>query len=311
VYRVELITPDEKDRLFEVYSPRLLYQDKANIYGCCIKLLTDVRRFKEQWEDNFFFMDENMRSHGRLVVLGEGGEPLVRYDPYTNTAFVTGIEYYGWVKSIALAVAGDILEDEHGIYHVHGAAIDVDGRGIAIVAPPKTGKTTHSFGLLRLPESRLVADDWFFVRFFERSVLAFGSEKNSYVEADIAEIWKEFGPLMRDAVFDERGRAIVNVRWIVGRGGVIPMTTMRKVVILKRETEDPAVSRRLEVEEALDFLIQHDFCNPHQLVKDKRKIRIRTEFFRRLLERTEVYMVNTTGPPHATHAEIVQIVRGR
>jgi hypothetical protein len=71
------------------------------------------------------------------------------------------------------------------------------------------------------------------------------------------------------------------------------------------------VSRRLEVEEALDFLIQHDFCNPHQLVKDKRKIRIRTEFFRRLLERTEVYMVNTTGPPHATHAEIMQIVRGR
>ncbi|MEM1689819.1 MAG: hypothetical protein QXX33_05055 [Candidatus Hadarchaeales archaeon] len=309
MYKVELISPDEKDRLFEEYSGRLLYQDKANIYGCCIKLLTDVRRFKEQWEDNFFFMDENIRSHGRLIVLEEEGEPLVRYDPYTNTAFVTGISYYGWIKSIALAIAGDILEDEHGIYHVHGGAIDFDGKGVAIIAPPKTGKTTHSFGLLRLPESRLVADDWFFVRFFERSVLAFGSEKNSYVEADIAEIWQEFRPLIKEAVFDERGRAIVNVRWIVGRGGVVPMTTMRKIIILKRDPSDPKVHRKLDVEEALDFLIRHDFCNPHQLVRDARKIEMRSNFFRRLLERTDVYLVNTTGSPHETHMEIVKLVK--
>ena len=110
-------------------------------------------------------------------------------------------------------------------------------------------------------------------------------------------------------VFDERGRAIVNVRWIVGRGGVIPMTAMRKVVILKRDPGDPVVSRRVDAEEALDFLVAHDFCNPHQLVRDERKMRIRREFFRRLLERTEVHLVNTTGPPHATHAEIVRIVK--
>ena len=73
----------------------------------------------------------------------------VKYDPYTKTAFLTNVDYYGWIKSIALAVAGDILEDEHRIYSVHGAAIDVDCRGVSIIAPSGTGKTTHSWGLLR------------------------------------------------------------------------------------------------------------------------------------------------------------------
>ncbi|MCL2359442.1 hypothetical protein [Candidatus Bathycorpusculum sp.] len=39
-YKVQLISPQEKDHLFESYAPRLLYTSKADIYGCCIKLLT-------------------------------------------------------------------------------------------------------------------------------------------------------------------------------------------------------------------------------------------------------------------------------
>ncbi|MEM3402292.1 MAG: hypothetical protein QW179_04135 [Candidatus Hadarchaeales archaeon] len=309
-YRIELITPGEAWRLLREYSPRFLYRDKANIYGCCIKLLTDLEEVKERWEDNFFFMDDNVRSHGRLAVLKEGGEPLVRYDPYTNTAFITGMDYYGWIKSVALAVAGDILEDEHEIYHIHGAAIDVEGCGVAIIAPPGTGKTTHSFGLLRLKGSRLVADDWFFVRLTERGALGFGSEKNSYVEADIGKIWKEYEGLVEKAHLDQRGRAIVNVRWIVGGGGVIPMLTLRKVILLKRDPADPTITRELAVWEGLEYLLVNDFCNPHQLVKDERKLNMRREFFRRLFELTEVYIVNTVKPPHETHAEIVKLLRG-
>ena len=161
-YVVQLITPEKKMELYDRYSERYLYQKKANIYGCCIKLLTELEDVKEKWDDNFYTMDENIRSHGRLVVLKEkNGKMDVKYDPYTNTAFLTNIDYYGWIKSIALAVAGDVLEDEHEIYHIHGAAIDVDGVGVSIIAPPGTGKTTHSWGLLRLKGARLVADDWF------------------------------------------------------------------------------------------------------------------------------------------------------
>jgi hypothetical protein len=40
-YSIQLISPEEKDRLFEAYDARLLYTSKAEIYGCCIKLLTE------------------------------------------------------------------------------------------------------------------------------------------------------------------------------------------------------------------------------------------------------------------------------
>jgi len=308
-YHVQLITLEEKDQLLKEYETQFLYTCKADVYGCCIKLLTDLEQLKNSWEDNFFSMNENTRSHGRLVVLEESGEPLtVKYEPYTKTAFLFNVDYYGWIKSIALAVAGDVLEDEHGIYSVHGAAIDVGCMGVSIIAPSGTGKTTHSWGLLRLPNARLVSDDWYFVRLSSREPLAFGSEKNCYIEADIAKIWNEYERLVDKARFDQKGRAVVNVRWIVGSGGVIPLVTMRKIILLKRDPEDNKIVGQLTTEEALQYVITHDFCNPHQLVRNEWKMQLRTDFFRKYFGKTEVWLVNTSGTPQETQAEIRRVL---
>jgi len=304
-YAVDLINPEEKDKLYERYEPRLLYTSKAEIYGCCVKILTDSEQTKNKWEDNFFTANENNRSHGRLIVLTEPGQPFsIKYDAYTKTAFLINVDYYGWVKSLALAVAGDVLEDEHRIYSVHGAMIDVNCMGVSIIAPSGTGKTTHSWGLLRIPTARLISDDWYFVRLSSREPLAFGSEKNTYIQADIGKIWNEYERLVDKAQFDQRGRAIVNVRWIVGNGGVIPMATVQKIILLKRDPSDRNIVTALNVKEALQYMLVHNFCNPHQLVKDDRKIAVRTNFFRRLFEQTDVYLVNTTASPHETQDEI-------
>ncbi len=309
-YSVQSITPQEKEQFFEHYHSQLLYTNKAEVYGCCIKLLTDNAKIKDEWEDNFYTMSENTRSHGRLVVLNDPEVPAntVKYDSYTKTAFLLNVDYYGWIKSIALAVAGDVLEDEHRIYSVHGAAIDVGSVGVSIIAPSGTGKTTHSWGLLRLPTARLVSDDWYFVRLSSREPLAFGSEKNCYIQADIGKIWNEYERLVDKASFDSKGRAVVNVRWIVGSGGVIPMTTMKKIILLKRDPQDATLVKPLKTKEALDYLLQHDFCNPHQLVRDSRKIALRTKFFEAFFKQTDVYLVNTTATPQQTQNEIRRVL---
>lgn len=308
-YRTQLIGVEEKNRLLEKYQDRLLYTSKADVYGCCVKLLTDVEGVKILWEDNFFSMSENTRSHGRLIVLDEPGKPMtVQYEPYTKTVFLANVDYYGWIKSIALAVAGDVLEDEHGIHSVHGAAIDVGCTGVSIIAPSGTGKTTHAWGLLRMEDTRLVSDDWYFVRLSNREPLAFGSEKNCYIEADIGKIWNEYERLVDKARFDQKGRAVVNVRWIVGSGGVIPLVTMKKIILLKRDYNDEKVVARLKADEALKFIVARDFCNPHQLVKDKRKIQLRTNFFRRFFDQTDIYLVNTTGTPQDTQTAIRKLL---
>jgi len=308
-YIVHLISPEDKERLFQIYESRLHYTCKADVYGCCIKLLTDSESTKNEWEDNFFSANENTRSHGRLVVLNEPDQPLsIQYDPYTKTAFLINVDYYGWIKSIALAVAGDLLEDDHKINSVHGASIDVDGVGVSIIAPSGAGKTTHSWGLLLAQNARLISDDWFFVRLSNRLPLAFGSEKNCYIDADLGKIWNAYEGLVDKTRFDLKGRAIVNVRWIVGGGGVIPMTTMQKIILLKRDAQDSAIAKHCTTDEALEFMIEKNFCNPHQLVRDTRKMELRKNFFRRFFEQTDVYLVNTTGTPQSTQEEIRRII---
>ena len=182
-YMVTIIGPEEREALFRRYEPRYLYTSKCELHGTCIRLLTDQAHTNNYWEDNFYSMSESVRSHGRLIVLNDAEQEMgVRYDPLTRTAFLFNIDYYGWVKSIALALASDILEDQHRIYSVHGASLDIAGQGITLIAPSKSGKTTHSWGLLRMADARLVTDDWYFVRMSSKRPLAYGSEKNFYVE---------------------------------------------------------------------------------------------------------------------------------
>jgi len=68
------------------------------------------------------------------------------------------------------------------------------------------------------------------------------------------------------------------------------------------------VVRDMDRKEALDYLVEHDFCNPHQLVRGDRKQRLHEAFFRQLLERTEVHMVNTILSPEETQREIQRAV---
>lgn len=291
------------------YGERLLYEERADIYGCCIKLLTDVKYVKERWEESFYPMSAHVRSHGRLIVTNETDEEQsVFYDPLSKTAFLINVDYYGWVKSIALSVASDILEDSHGINPVHGACVDVDGKGVCLIAPSGTGKTTHTYGLLRLKEIRVVSDDWFFVRLMGGQAIAFASEKNFYIQADIADNWGEYQKLVEKAEFDSKGRAVVNVRWVVGKGKILQMTTLKKAILLKRDPGDKSVFGRLSSEEASSYIESADFCNPHMLVKDERKTDLRRRFFKELFNHLEAYIVNTAASIHQSHNAVKEIL---
>ncbi len=304
-YSVRSISQDEKDEVLASIEGTNFHSSKADLHGICVKLYTCREGTKIMWEDNFYAMSDHVRSHARLFVLDDPSRGVeVLYEPLTATAFLYNFDYYGWIKSVALAVAGDILEDTHNIHSVHGAALDIDGKGATLIAPSRTGKTTQSWGLLRMRESRLVTDDWYFVRLSDRRPLAFGSEKNCYIDSDIGEIWNEYQPLVDQARFDNRQRAIVDVRWVAGRGSVIPMTSMHHILLLKRDRDDPQALREVSADEAWDYLREHDLCNPHQMSRDERKLRTRERFFRSYLKECPVHMVNTIRSPQETQSLI-------
>ncbi|MEM3851754.1 MAG: hypothetical protein QXP70_02005 [Methanomassiliicoccales archaeon] len=304
MYKKQLISPDEREELLDKHGQNLSYGIKANISGVCIKLNTDIDFWAEEWRRNWFPMLHTIHSHGRLFVKNIGGEEVVKYDPLSNTAFLFDTDYYGYVKSIALAIAGDVMEENHDIYSIHGACLDIDGKGVSIIAPSGTGKTTTAYGLMRLRNVRFIGDDWHFFRFFGEDVIAYGSENESYIRADVGDVWHEYEELVKIARFDNKNRAVVDISRIVGRGNIRDSVPLKHVILLKRDPADKTPLRKLETDEAIDFLVKHEFCNPHFLVEDERKNKLRKKAYTRLLKATDVYMLNTTETPMQSHMRI-------
>ena len=300
-YKVVLIGSEEGSRIYSEIKDNRFITAKADIMGICVRLFSEDRETVNMWRDNFYPMINSVRSHARIFCINDdSGEMKVLYNQNTHTAFLYNFDYYGWIKSIALAIASDILEDAHKVYSVHGAALDIDGIGVTLIAPSKTGKTTQSWGLLRSENAHLITDDWYFVKLSGGRPMVSGSEKNCYIDADIGDVWKEYLPLVSTTKFDNKGRGIANVRWITGNESVAFNTYMRYAVFLKRDKDDERLVTELSIDEAVDYLVKNDFCNPHQMVRDERKIKLRTEFFRQYLSKCKVFLINTVNKAEET-----------
>ncbi|MBO5547793.1 MAG: hypothetical protein J5920_03435 [Candidatus Methanomethylophilaceae archaeon] len=309
-YETKIIDTPRTNELLSICRPMNYYRHKADINGICVELFSCRKEFIDMWSDNFYHMSDSVRSHARIYCIDDGTTELhAEYDISTYTIFLFNFDYYGWIKSVALGLAGNILEREHWVYSVHGAAIDIDGKGVTLIAPSKTGKTTQSWGLLREANSHLISDDWYFVQFGTGRPRITGSEKNCYIDADIGDVWEEYKPLVTGVKFDNKGRGIGNVRWVRGQGTVIPKTSMSIIILLKRDKEDPSIVSELSTDDALNYLESHDFCDPHQLIRDENSIGIRREFFSKYLSQCKVYMVNTTCSAEETQERIRLLIR--
>lgn len=310
-YRVENINSERMELLTEVNAIKNNFSSKADINGICVELFTENRDHIEMWDDNFYHMSDSVRAHARIYCMNEPGTEMhAEYYEQGSVMFLFNFDYYGWIKSIALGLAGNILEDTFGIYSVHGAAIDIDGAGVTLIAPSKTGKTTQSWGLLRMDYTHLISDDWYFVSFGCGRPTIKGSERNCYIDADIGDVWEEYKALVKGVRFDNKGRGIGNVRWVTGEDSVIDSTSMHTVILLKRDYSDPERCRTLTPADALQYLEQNDFCNPHQLVRDTRRIELRRRFFLRYLSLCKVYLVNTTSTAEETQELIRKVING-
>lgn len=311
-YSVEIISPMEKDSLVDTFSKTFLYERKAEIHGACIKLLTNVKQFYEMWIENFKPISEEIRPHGRLFVInsGEAGPLRVKYEPISKTLIILDCDYYGLVKSLALSLTSDFFEEyhsEHRRYSVHGSLVDGQGRGLVIMGPPGSGKTTLTYGLLTNSMYNYIADDWFFVRIMGSDLIGYGSEKNSYIREDLATNWPVFKKRLEDIKIDGKGRAVLNVHLLFGEYRIRESTHIRAVILLKRDKSNSEVFSELDPHTALNYLAENQFFNPHQLVRDERKILLRKQFFKEVFELVPVYLINTIESPESSLNHILSI----
>ena len=206
--------------------------------------------------------------------------PYFWYCPETKTALSINSSYYGEKKSRSLGIGMDILQPM-GIHSIHGSCLDIAGRGVVIVAPPGTGKSTLSSLLKNEAGARIHSDDWLYVKFLfdekKRPRLAIGrfSELWYYLRTDIAisqpilaEIFEQ--SVLENVPVDERGnyiwnafensRALVNPLELVKGDTVVErenklarFTSIEKVIFLRREPGVPEVEK-LNPAEAIKIL---------------------------------------------------------
>ncbi|BDZ71303.1 ATP-binding protein [Methanobacterium petrolearium] len=179
---------------------------------------------------------------------------------------------------------------------------------MAIIGPPGTGKTTLTYGLLQKKDYNYISDDWFFTRLLSNASVVYSSEKNSYIRDDLADVWKEFSKAVKQVHLDERGRGISDVNTLFKRR-VRESSTLKTVVLLERDISHRPF-RKLKADEALEFMLEKDFCNPHQLVRDERKLQIRQEFFWELFQSVDVYLLNTVETPQESLDRIKNLIIG-
>ncbi len=312
MYHVEKITVEERDRILDKIHDKPLFECKANIYGTCVKLFTDSQEYKDAWRDNFNSMSDFIRPHARVIAIENGRGMHVKYEPTSKTVIIENCDYYGWIKSIALGLVAEFMEDvksEHRRFSIHGSYVDFGGNGVAIIGPSGSGKTTLTYGLLLEGYTNFLTDDWMFVR-LANDVLVYSSERNSYIRGNIEKDWKPYAQKFKKLgkiKKDNMGRSIVDVKMLFGEDRIRENSVMGAAILLTRQKGLPAF-RELDAKEAVDFMVREDFCNPHQLSRNPKKNWMRKEFFAELFDKVPVYLLNTIETPRESVERVLKMI---
>ena len=265
---------------------------QAVVGGMPVLLQTNSRHAANFWSRNWFLTD-------RPAVEAAGqrfGIPCVRmwcaierrdpdaagayYCAETNECVFLDTDYYGQMKSWALGAAGVELA-RYDIHSIHGAVVDVNGRGVLIIAPTGTGKSTytqflaHVGGLDPRYRGRINSDDWVYVK----DGVASPSERHIYVRTnavrdDLAESAMPADMRQLKGVFDRHpaenvpvrdGRRyyaeVPNSRCMIDPADLAPVTyatPIDLVVLLRRDPHSP-FEQLLSPDEAVATLEEGQF----------------------------------------------------
>jgi hypothetical protein len=210
-----------------------------------------------------------------------GQAPHFWYCPELRMALSINSSYYGEMKSRALGMGMDVLQPM-GVHSIHGSCLDIGGRGLVIIAPTGTGKSTLCAMLeKKVPGTRIHSDDWIYIEFLfdekGRPRLAIGrySELFYYMrtatatsQPSLAEVFEN--SLLENVPIDEAGhyiwkgfgnsRALIDPLNLVSGTTIIAkenrlarFTSIEKVVFLRRDPASPELVR-LDPAEAVRIL---------------------------------------------------------
>src|SRR5712692_6448130 len=173
---IERLLKSAHDHLGRIDGKEPAYAHDVVIHGIRVRARTNSPHLFDFWVDNWYSLEEWQRRTGlappaepRVHVYALHGvkdqEEAAYYSREKNTIVFFNTSYYGQLKSWVLGAVGRILAAEFGIHSIHGACVEMGGKGLLYIAPTGTGKSTSSYGLMTFPKTRFHSDDWVYVRY--------------------------------------------------------------------------------------------------------------------------------------------------
>ncbi len=144
-----------------------VYRAKGDLNGISVEIVTNVFHQWDFWVANWREAPRSMLPHATFYSVNgiEGMEPKAYYCAELHTSVFINTEYYGQCKSWALGMAAAVFAKQFNTHSIHGALASLGGKGVVIIAPTGTGKTTQAFKLFQLPGGKIVGDDWVYIAF--------------------------------------------------------------------------------------------------------------------------------------------------
>lgn len=146
------------------------------VHGIRVRCFTNSQHLHDFWVRNWFSPGEWVTATGRAIpskpqilvyaLCGVADEPeAAYYSRQRNTIVFFNTAYYGQLKSWVLGAVGRVLAEEYGIHSIHGACVAQGEDGSLFIAPTGTGKSTSSYGLMNISNTRFHSDDWVYIRY--------------------------------------------------------------------------------------------------------------------------------------------------
>ncbi|MGD9140661.1 MAG: pyridoxal phosphate-dependent aminotransferase [bacterium] len=266
------------------------FEWNANISGVIVQLRTNMRNVYEFWTENWYpsELEGDVEPHAIVYAVDgvPGREPRAFYSFDSKTGVIINCDSYDQVRKWALALVTDIVEHVSETHTIHGACLDFDGKGLAVIAPPGLGRGTIAYGLLRYPGAKMHSNDFFVVRYSASQAVADVSERKFYVRTRVARTYGDLGVLFDKSKLEnvvtrkedclntscpdidscdlDRGeprcywaskysRALLDPYWLGGVDKYVKRTTLGAIAVLRSDRTSRTVER-LGAEDAIHYL---------------------------------------------------------
>lgn len=170
----------------------------AVILGKRVRLFTNSHHLADFWRENWWTESDWREATGQVVprepslvvhaAINVANEPEASYvSLQRQEVFLFNTSYYGDLRACAMEALGRLIGKAGFV--VHAAAVEINGRGLALVYPKEVIHPTPTWGLMEIQDSRFIADGWVAL---EPSGRLHGLEKSLYVRTSLLSSYPEY-----------------------------------------------------------------------------------------------------------------------